>query len=114
MTFYEKVNELCFNRGTSITAVAVELGYSQSLPTTWKNSKGLPRANTLRKLSDYFGVPISYFCNDEKAPTSDEPSGDGGIILSDAEKELLEKFRRLSAERQELAIQLLAPLEGGQ
>ena len=61
MTFYEKVNALCLERGTSITAVAVELGYSQSAPTTWKNSKGLPRANTIKKVADYFGVPVSYF-----------------------------------------------------
>lgn len=64
MTFYEKLNNLCIKNGTSVTAVAVTLGYSSSASTTWKNSKGMPRPSTVKRVADYFGVPVEYFSAD--------------------------------------------------
>lgn len=109
MTFYEKVNALCLERGTSITAVATALGYSQSAPTTWKNSKGLPRANTIKKLSEYFGVPVSYFTDgsttihdnhgvigNTHAPVT---INNGSVELSEIEKELLSICGKLDMKR---------------
>ena len=109
MTFYEKVNALCLERGTSITAVATALGYSQSAPTTWKNSKGLPRANTIKKLSEYFGVPVSYFTDgsttihdnhgvigDTHAPVTIH---NGSESLGEMEKELLSICSKLDTKR---------------
>ena len=54
MTFYQKLEMLCKNRGTTVTALATELGFSSSAGTTWKKSKGLPRNSTLKKIADYF------------------------------------------------------------
>lgn len=56
MTFYEKIRTLCLDRGTSVTAIATELGYSKSAATTWKKSKGLPRASTIKRLAEYFDI----------------------------------------------------------
>ena len=108
MTFYEKVNALCLERGTSITAVATALGYSQSAPTTWKNSKGLPRANTIKKLSEYFGVPVFYFTDrsttihdnhgvigDTHAPVTIH----NGSVLGEIEQELLSICGKLDIKR---------------
>lgn len=59
MTFYEKVKNLCEIKGISITSLAMELGFSKSAPTTWKNSDNLPRAATVKKVADYFGLTVS-------------------------------------------------------
>ena len=64
MTFYEKLEILCKNRGITITSLAKELGYSSSAGTTWKNSKGLPRNSTIKKITDYFEIPITYFSDE--------------------------------------------------
>lgn len=58
MTFYQKIEALCKNHGTTVTALASELGFSRSAGTTWKHSKGLPRNSTLKKIADYFGITI--------------------------------------------------------
>lgn len=58
MTFYEKVKTLCEIKGISITSLAVELGFSKSAPTTWKNSDNLPRAATVKKIADFFGLTV--------------------------------------------------------
>lgn len=58
MTFYEKVKNLCEIKGISITALAMELGFSKSAPTTWKNSDNLPRAATVKKIADFFGLTV--------------------------------------------------------
>lgn len=65
MSFYEKLEILCKNRGITVTALTKELGYSSSAGTTWKKSNGMPRNNTVKKISEYFNVPISYFSTDE-------------------------------------------------
>lgn len=58
MTFYQKLEILCKNRGTNVTALTRELGFSSSAGTTWKKSKGLPRNSTLKKIADYFGISV--------------------------------------------------------
>lgn len=67
MTFYEKLEFLCKNRGITVTSLANELGYSSSAGTTWKKSKGLPRNSTIKKITDYFGIPITYFSDESVA-----------------------------------------------
>lgn len=58
MTFYQKLETLCKNRGITITTLANELGFSSSAGTTWKKLKSKPRNSTLKKIADYFGIVI--------------------------------------------------------
>lgn len=58
MPFYQKLEMLCKSRGTTVTTLATELGFSRSAGTTWKKSKGLPRNSTLKKIADYFEIGI--------------------------------------------------------
>lgn len=55
MDFYEAVIALCKEKGISVTALVVELGISKSAPANWKNGSA-PRAATVKKIADYFGV----------------------------------------------------------
>lgn len=114
MTFYEKLNGLCIQNGTSVTAVAVELGYSSSASTTWKNSKGMPRSSTVKKVADYFSVPVDYFYDvdvdvtihnnngvvgDTHAPVTINNGAAADAQLGDIEKELLNICGKLDMKR---------------
>ena len=116
MTFYEKLNGLCIKNGTSVTAVAVALGYSSSASTTWKNSKGMPRSSTVKKVADYFSVPVDYFYDvdvdidvtiqnnngvvgDTHAPVTINNGAPSVAQLGDIEKELLSICGKLDMKR---------------
>lgn len=56
---YEKVKELCEKKNVSIYRVEKDLGFSASSIVKWKN--GVPAADKLKAVADYFNVPIEYF-----------------------------------------------------
>ena len=58
--FWTKLVSLCNQKGTSPTAVCVDLGFSNALAVKWKRGS-VPRDTTLQKIADHFGVPVSYF-----------------------------------------------------
>ena len=61
MEFYTKVNNLCREKGISITALALELGFSKGTPTNWEKMTKPPRAENVKKIAEHLGVPVSYF-----------------------------------------------------
>lgn len=58
-TFYEMYRCLCQKSGKSDSAIAAEIGLSNSTVTTWKQG-ALPRRPTIQKVADYFGVTPEY------------------------------------------------------
>lgn len=64
--FYDKYAQLCKQRGVSMSAAAVEAGLSKSLVTKWKTNKvDVPSPDVLKKLSAYFGMPVSELLGEE-------------------------------------------------
>ena len=60
IVFYDRFVFLCAQRGISPSRAAVEAGLSKSLVTKWKtNQTDVPSPDALRKLSKYFGIPVS-------------------------------------------------------
>lgn len=55
--FYDKFVALCAQKGESPSHVAKAIGLSNATATGWKNGKK-PNDITLRRLSDYFSVPV--------------------------------------------------------
>lgn len=90
MTFYQKLETLCKNRGTTITGLAAELGFSSSAGTTWKKSKRLPRNSTLKKIADYFGISVEELEAGITVP-ADYASIDTSNFRQDVYAHLLEK-----------------------
>jgi transcriptional regulator with XRE-family HTH domain len=92
--FFKQVEKLCQNKGISITKLISDIGLSCSNATYWKNGS-IPRANTLKKISDYFNVTTesllakTYFAEDVRdadgkiKETNFNPSGDPYILLSE-------------------------------
>jgi len=68
--FYKSLRDLCEERGLTVNELARLLELSTGSPTAWKNGT-IPRAVTLNKIADYFGVTTDYLLGKEKgkAPT---------------------------------------------
>ena len=58
--FYDKFISLCAQKGESPTQVSKNIGLSIAAATGWKNGTK-PNDITLKRLADYFGVPVNVF-----------------------------------------------------
>ena len=61
--FWEKFQWLCKQKGISPNKAIEELQFSSGVLTHWKNGK-TPRNSTIKKVAEYFGVPIMFFESD--------------------------------------------------
>lgn len=89
----------CAKKKKSPAAVAEELGFSNSMPTSWKNG-ALPRMSSRKKIADYFGITV-----DELMGTKKEPAGMGG--LDDVKKQVVELMDDMSQEEIDALFTLL-------
>ena len=64
MDFYTKLIELCKQKGVSRSKMADDIGISRSAPQGWAEKGAVPRFETIKKIADYFGVPVNYFYDD--------------------------------------------------
>lgn len=126
MRFYERVNELCIKKGISITALAMELGFSKGTPTNWKTMTKPPRAENVKKIADYFGVAPAYL-TEENYVEVQTIQDNHGIIghthapvtiingserkLSEQELELLHIFGKLDVVKQAKLLVYASDLE---
>lgn len=65
--FYDKFAKLCAENKTNPSRVVVEIGMSNSLPSKWKRNGSTPEAETIQKISNYFGIGADYFMTDGAA-----------------------------------------------
>ena len=59
MEFGTKLKELQATKGVSQAKLAADIHISRSAVTKWENGLGLPNDESLRMLSEYFGIPVS-------------------------------------------------------
>ena len=71
MGIYDKIKMLCKERGVSVSGVERELGFARG--SLCKIDKNKPSGDRIRKLANYFGVPLDYFVEDVKVQTSGHP-----------------------------------------
>ena len=85
--FYDKFVLLCALKGVSPSKAAVDAGISKSLVTKWKvNSVDVPSPEILKKLSAYFGVPVSRLLSEEEQKTPTLTEKDERDIAKDLER----------------------------
>lgn len=68
---YEKFAELLVKNNKTAYAVAKETGIAQSVLSDWKNGRSKPKADKLKKIADYFKVPMEQLLEN----TEDEQKG---------------------------------------
>lgn len=101
--FYERLKSICEEKGISFNTVIKECNISSGNISKWK-SGGEPRAESLKKISEYLNVSIDYLLgmkDTELLLTKEEaeliikyrmlPGGSQVVILSNIERELLRR-----------------------
>lgn len=63
---YQKFESLLKARGITAYRVAKDLGLSPTVFSDWKSGKSKPKIEKLKKIADYFEVPIEYFLGNEE------------------------------------------------
>lgn len=61
---YKQFEKLLKEHETTIYGVVKATGIPQTTLYEWKSGRSTPKVKTLKKLADYFGVPIEYFLSD--------------------------------------------------
>lgn len=105
--FYDKYAQICKQRGVSMSAAALEAGLSKSLVTKWKvNKVEVPSPDVLKKLSTYFGIPVSELLSEEKYDEQKEKPTVNDDELSEAKRKLIEKIKKLPEDQVQLLLQV--------
>lgn len=108
MSLGAKLAELRLRKGDSLQAVASAIGISKT--HVWQLEKGNsenPSIELLKRLSEHFGVPLSYLANEDSETSLDDVEAQQFFrdfkTLSDAEravlKQTLEVFKSKKAPR---------------
>lgn len=58
---YEKFEELLEERQTTAYRVSRDTGIASSTFSDWKSGRSKPKIEKLKRIADYFGVPIEFF-----------------------------------------------------
>jgi transcriptional regulator with XRE-family HTH domain len=94
-----------------MSAAALEAGLSKSLVTKWKTNKvDVPSPDVLKKLSAYFGVPVSELIEEDDLETKKEqPTEIDG--LSEKQKVFIDKVMQMSDEELDRLDKILSLVE---
>lgn len=65
---YSKYVAVRDEKGVTDYMVSQATGVTKSTFTDWKNGRSKPKIEKLKKIADYFGVPIDYFLESDKVP----------------------------------------------
>lgn len=119
MDFYDRVNALCRERGISITALAIELGFSKGTPSNWKRMTKPPRAENVKKIADYFGIPVEYLYDTDPAaqvPPAPEAQKEKPTVqddeLSDKRKALIDVAVNATGDTLDLLLRVAQSITG--
>ena len=63
---YDKFESLLKEKGVTPYRVHKETGISTATLSDWKNGKSQPKRDKIEKICEYFGVPTSYFYDDDE------------------------------------------------
>lgn len=69
MDLYDRIRSLCDERGVSFRKVEREIGIGHGSINRWHNQ--MPKADTLQKVADYFGVTPSYLLGNVEDETQE-------------------------------------------
>ena len=102
-TLYERITELCKEKGVTGSRMCLDLGLSKSTLSDVKSGrKKSYTAETAQKIASYFGVTVGYLLGEEETKKSPvEP------MLNEGEKMLLDLFRQIPEDRQQVVIAMI-------
>ena len=96
-------------KGKSRNDISEALGISYFTVSDWVNGKKYPRMDKVEMLANYFGIQKSDLIEKKVGKTSPEEP-----VLSEGEKIMLDLFRRVPEDKQELVLQMIRVALGNQ
>lgn len=106
--FQVRLKELREKHGLSQYGLAHILHRPQSTIGNWEAGTRTPKADTLLELADYFDVSVDYLLGkDDKSNNEEKPATPKDGELSDAEKQIIELFRMVPKDRQDLVLSMI-------
>jgi transcriptional regulator with XRE-family HTH domain len=106
--FYDKYAQLCKQRGIAMSTAAVEAGLSKSLVTKWKTNKvDVPSPDVLKKLSSYFGMPVSELLGEDEIEETKKEQPITLDGLSEKRKALIEFALSVPEDKAEMILQVM-------
>ena len=107
---YERIQTLCKAKGVTGSRMCLDLGISKSTLSDIKcgRKKGISTDNA-QKIASYLGITVGYLLGEEETKKSPaEP------MLNEGEKMLLDLFRQIPEDRQQVVIAMIkAALDRG-
>ena len=100
-TFYQNLENLCKENGTTVTAVVKELKLSTSKVTAWKNGS-VPNGNILVLLANYFNVSVDYLLG-KASPTPEQTDSfteESADLTPDERSKVEEYIKFIKSQRQ--------------
>ena len=104
-TLYERIIDLCKERGVSGSRMCLDLGLSKSTLSDMKSgrTKGVSTA-TAQKIASYFGVSVGYLLGEEEK--EEKPTAEGDE-LSKNMQQLIEFAKGVPEEKIELVLKVM-------
>ena len=106
-TLYERITDLCRQKGIKGGKMCTDLGMSKGTLTDLKMGRqtGLSAAKA-QKIASYLGVSVGYLLGEEEETqeTKKTPSAE----LTEGEKLLLDLFRRVPEGQQQMVLQMIS------
>lgn len=112
-TLYERITNLCEQKGVSRSRMCLELGLSKSTMSNMKSGRatGVSTA-TAQKIASYFGVSVGYLLGEEEQEDKKEkPTEYDG--LSDKRKALIDFALSVSEDKAEMLLRVMKSIVEG-
>ena len=105
-TLYERIIDLCEKKGIKGGKMCVDLGMSKSTLTDLKMGRqnGLSAAKA-QKIANYLDVSVNYLLGEEE---NHEIKNSPSVELSEGEQKLLELFRKVPENQQQMVLQMIS------
>ena len=106
-TLYERITELCKQKGVSGSRMCLDLGMSKSTLSDLKSGrKKSVTAETAHKIATYLGVSVAYLLGDEeKSAKKEQPTEIDR--LSDQKKALMEFALSVPEDKAEMILRVM-------
>jgi transcriptional regulator with XRE-family HTH domain len=106
-TLYERIKNLCKERKVSASRMCLELGLSKSTMSNMKSGRqGGISTTTAQKIASYLGVSVGYLLGEEEE--TQEIKKSPSAELTEGEKMLLDLFRRVPENQQQMVLQMIS------
>lgn len=97
-----RIRALRKDNGLTMKQLGKKIGLAESTISQYETGKRNPDNETLLKLGEIFGVTVGYILGSEEKEIAP-----GEQALTEGEKTLLELFRKIPSDQQEMVLQMI-------